>query len=65
MSVRASIYVDDDADASTLAMVRGGIKVEVDGVRVNQYQTEDRIDWILIGIPDTSENTSDPISSIL
>lgn len=46
MSVRASIYVDDDADASTLAMVRGGIKVEVDGVRVNQYQTEDRIDWI-------------------
>lgn len=44
MSVRASIYVDEDA--ATIAMVRGGIKIEVDGTRVNRYQTEDQIDWI-------------------
>lgn len=45
MSVRASIYVDDE-DAATIAMVRGGIKIEVDGTRVNRYQNEDQIDSI-------------------
>lgn len=46
MNVKASIWVDNDEDTATVAMVRGGIKIEVNSRRINQYKNEEHRDWV-------------------
>lgn len=45
MTTNVSTWVPDES-VSTVGMIRGGIKVEINGRRVNQYQKENQLDWI-------------------
>lgn len=45
MTVNISIAVGRD-NPETVAMIRGGIRIKVDGVRVAQYRNEEQMEWL-------------------
>lgn len=46
MAFNMSVFVDEDPAPTMPVLMRGGIRIEVDGVRLNRYQGEEEYDWL-------------------
>lgn len=46
MSVMVSIHVDKEITLTSWGMIRGGLKVSVNGERISQYSNEDEETWV-------------------